>query len=876
MKTYERISMVFRFAFAAIVWGYLGAGLMVQAQTARPVGIGPEQVDAHAVDDSVTTRWLADPFPNVAPRVLDRQVTVEVNTALRTPSVLLEMYDVENDPLTLAGFTQPAHGTVAANGDGTFTYTPQQGFTGDDRFTFTLSDGRGGTGAATMHVQVIRPTGQWSTTSFTGLVEARAGDEPIRFLTTTVPRAVDWDGDGRLDLLVGAGGGITWFRNSGTAQAPAFETGVAVEAAGRPLQCGRGRVAIAWVDMDRDGRRDLVFAADDRKVRWARNTASDAGQPVLAEPVAVQAQAGGDFVADDIRVEIADWNGDGLPDVLTGSFSGPVKIAYNVGTAEAPALAAPQTALDARGQTVGGSYNLNVRIADLNQDGVPDFVDSYNWGTIQFRINAGTAAAPRLPEQGTFSVTGPAFARLDLHALTDGPLVDFADLNGDGTIDLVLGGEKGGTVRLAWGESGRCYLREIAELIAAHPRDLGPFLADPANANVKSRMQTLQAALYDYVTTFATPAQKQEIQRGLLELITAHPQYFRHQTHDLQQQPGIPSLAVQVWLTALLADYGNPAARRALADAAQFPGGYRKLVEDIGLVYADNGQNPRGAEAIHQWVRTIPREIYPGTGITANDWLGGGRGFLVRGHLKNTFNGTPVDRGEYGFGPDARAVIGDRGSENWFMTVVHHEACHDVDAYVRQTPELSRRWGQMLVLAGGPDMRADPETGWLSWDLTKRHFQDRGLWDGTAANWDSAWKKYWTDGPGAEWSKFGFMRGNISWFYDAPQESLATQGNQFWNSTEGRLEVAVDRWKRGFRSNLTEVLLYLEIWSLGLDKVKFYENDNACRQVIGWAQLRRNRQGYIDRIDLGDRYYEFAVDGQGVVTELVHTPAGGR
>lgn len=141
------------------------------------------------------------------------------------------------------------------------------------------------------------------------------------------------------------------------------------------------------------------------------------------------------------------------------------------------------------------------------------------------------------------------------------------------------------------------------------------------------------------------------------------------------------------------------------ADAAQFTGGYRKLVEDSGLIYADNAQNPRGAEASHQWLRMIPREIYPGTGITANDWLGGGRGFLVRGHLKNTFHGAPVDRGEYGFGSDARTVLGDRGSENWFLTVVHHEAYHDVDAYVRTSPELSRRWSQVLVRAGGPDMR---------------------------------------------------------------------------------------------------------------------------------------------------------------------------
>jgi hypothetical protein len=210
------------------------------------------------------------------------------------------------------------------------------------------------------------------------------------------------------------------------------------------------------------------------------------------------------------------------------------------------------------------------------------------------------------------------------------------------------------------------------------------------------------------------------------------------------------------------------------------------------------------------------------------------------------------------------------------MTVVHHEACHDVDAYVRMSPELSRRWGQVLVMAGGPDMRADPQSGWLSWDLTKRHFREHGLWDGAAATWKAAWKKYWTEGLGAEWNTFGFMRGNISWFYDAPQESLATQGNQFWNSTEGRIEVAIDRWRRGFKSNLSEVLFFMEIWSLGLDKMKFCENDNACRQVFSFAKLRRNAQGYIDRVDLGDRYYEFAVNDLGVVTALVHTPGQSR
>ena len=202
--------------------------------------------------------------------------------------------------MSLASFTQPNHGSLADNADGTFTYTPQDGYLGDDRFTFTLTDGRGGSGTAAMFIQVIKPTGQWATTSFTGLAEVQAGSEPVRFGSATVPRAVDWDGDGLLDLLVGGNGVVTWFRNTGTAQSPGVAPGMAVEAGGRKLQCGKGRVAIAWVDMDRDGKRDLVYVQEDRKVRWARNTAA-AGEPALAEPVVLPAKAGGDFVAEDIR-----------------------------------------------------------------------------------------------------------------------------------------------------------------------------------------------------------------------------------------------------------------------------------------------------------------------------------------------------------------------------------------------------------------------------------------------------------------------------------------------------------------------------------------------------------------------------------------------
>jgi hypothetical protein len=843
--------------------------MLVCAVVSLPVGVSAGE----APQNKVTTTWLKDPFPNTPPKARDRFVTVELNTPSRTPSVLLDVYDVENDPLTVRSFGKPAHGTAVLNNDGTFTYTPRKDYVGNDEFKFTLSDGRRGKSDATMKITVIRPTGAWSTTSFTDLEEVKSDGQVLNHGNVAiVPRAVDWDGDGKMDLLAGVNGSVWLYRNIGTQVSPKFAAGVKVQAGGKDIQAGNSRMAVSFIDMDKDGQRDLVVvASQDRKVRFYRNVAGERQEPVFAAEAILKNKSGDDCVAEDVRAEIADWNGDGFPDLITGTWSGSVKISYNAGSPPAPAFQPPVEVLDAGDRKVSGSYNLNVRIADINQDGVPDFIDSYNWGTIHFRINKGTPAKPLLPEAGTFGVTGPGHSNISLHGLCDGPVVDFADFNGDSTIDLVAGGERGGKIYLAYGQSGQSYLQSIRALIAAHPNDLATYLNDPANSSAKSRMQSLQGALYDYVANFATPGQKNQVGGGLIALIREFPQYFALQKFDIKQQPGMPSLAVQTWLTALTVRYYDPAVRRLVADAAQLTGGYRKLVEEIGLIYSDNNQNPEGAEAIYQWVRTIPREVYPGTCITAADWMGGGS-YLVRGHTKNTFNGYPVDGGEYGFGGDARAVIGDRGTENWFMTVVHHEACHDVDAYVWKSRDLHRRWGQTLVLAGGPDMRADPESGWLSWELTKQHFREAGLWDGAKDTWEAAWKKYWTVEPGKGWRDFGFMRGSIDWFYGAPQESLATQGNQYWNSTEGRIQVALDRWKRGYKSNLTEVLLYMDIWSVGFNKIKFSENDNACNQVISYAQLRRNRHGYIDKIDLGDRYYEFKVDEKGIVTDIVHVP----
>ncbi|MBE3133299.1 MAG: hypothetical protein IMZ55_07480, partial [Acidobacteria bacterium] len=85
-------------------YGVRLAAILAGAALAAPVV--SEAADAPAApakvaEKSVTTTWLPDPFPNLAPRALDRQAIVEVATPRRTPSVLLGVYDVANDPLSV-------------------------------------------------------------------------------------------------------------------------------------------------------------------------------------------------------------------------------------------------------------------------------------------------------------------------------------------------------------------------------------------------------------------------------------------------------------------------------------------------------------------------------------------------------------------------------------------------------------------------------------------------------------------------------------------------------------------------------------------------------------------------------------------------------
>ncbi|QEW17871.1 hypothetical protein LA6_000025 [Marinibacterium anthonyi] len=117
--------------------------------------------DGELTDTATVTVIVAG--GNTAPEAADDTLATTENTALLiaiATDLLSNDSDAEGDTLSVTGFTLPENGTVVDNGDGTWTYTPDTGFSGTDSFTYTVTDGEF-TDTATVDIAVGNPIDVW-------------------------------------------------------------------------------------------------------------------------------------------------------------------------------------------------------------------------------------------------------------------------------------------------------------------------------------------------------------------------------------------------------------------------------------------------------------------------------------------------------------------------------------------------------------------------------------------------------------------------------------------------------------------------------------------------------------------------------------------
>ena len=112
--------------------------------------------DGNGETDTATVTIFVSSAGNNPPTAIDDSVTTNEDVAI-VIDVLIDNgpgSETDSDPdsgdsLTPVAGTDPANGGAVLNPDGTFTYTPDPDFVGQDSFVYTLSDGNGGTDTAT-------------------------------------------------------------------------------------------------------------------------------------------------------------------------------------------------------------------------------------------------------------------------------------------------------------------------------------------------------------------------------------------------------------------------------------------------------------------------------------------------------------------------------------------------------------------------------------------------------------------------------------------------------------------------------------------------------------------------------------------------------
>ena len=248
---------------------------------------------------------------------------------------------------------------------------------------------------------------------------------------------LDMDGDCRVDLVQkgGAGSGFfTWHPNAFEAGADGggrAAWGEGRDFGGTPPPFGFGDADVRSLDLDGDKRMDWMRTTPGGFVYWLNrgDRWEERGIYLFGEP-----ETGGITWADDVQfanadgtpngnVELADMNGDGLLDIVRKTvFGRSLEIDFwpNRGNG-----AWGERTEMARGIDLGDVPEDNVRIADVNGDGISDVV-AVVYDRLRYWINLGNLSfSEALEVDGTPEyVAGTTVLRM-------------ADMNGNGTTDFV-------------------------------------------------------------------------------------------------------------------------------------------------------------------------------------------------------------------------------------------------------------------------------------------------------------------------------------------------------------------------------------------------------------------------------------------------------
>ncbi len=298
-----------------------------------------------------------------------------------------------------------------------------------------------------------------------------AGGRPIKMdLCMIQPRVVDWFGDGRWSLIVGEEDGrVVFFENTAPrGERPRLEAGRYFEQVDPYLKSGALARPVP-IDWNGDGKLDLISGNSAGYIQYFENVGTKTA-PVFedrgylaagGETIRIMAGLNGS-IQGPIEEKwgytnpwVADWDLDGKLDLLLNSIWGEVLWYRNVGTRNAPVLAPAERVEVAwpgappapawnwwkpRGKQLVTQWRTTPRVVDWNRDGLPDLVmlDHEGYLALYERFREGGKLKLKPPARIFVNEKGEPLRLAEKRAGGSGRRkVDLVDWDGDGDLDLI-------------------------------------------------------------------------------------------------------------------------------------------------------------------------------------------------------------------------------------------------------------------------------------------------------------------------------------------------------------------------------------------------------------------------------------------------------